>query len=58
MKVRCPKCGTESEVPEKEHYKVMLCPKCGGSFHAVTDTTQQLSRAVVDEYLKGLAKKP
>ncbi len=57
MKARCPKCGTETEVPDEAHYKVMLCPKCGGDFHVVTETTQQISRAFISEYLKSLEKK-
>lgn len=58
MKVHCPQCGTESEIPDAAHYKVLLCPKCGASFHAVTETTQQISRAILGESVKLLEKKP
>ena len=58
MKVRCSTCGAELEVPDEAHYKVMLCPKCGGKVHAVTESTGQISRAFINEYLKSLEKKP
>jgi len=56
MRVRCPKCGTELDLPDDLHYHETPCPKCGGIFQAVTEATQQVSRAFIDEYLKSLEK--
>ena len=58
MKVRCQQCGAELVVPDEAHYKVLRCPKCGAGVHAVTESTGQISRAFVNEYLKSLEKKP
>ena len=57
MKVRCPKCKSELDVPDEVHYQELPCPNCGGKFQAVTEATQQVSRDFINEYLKSLEKK-
>ena len=57
MKVRCPSCKTEAEVPDDQHYEQVPCPNCGGRFQALTEATQQVSREFINEYLKSLEKK-
>jgi transcription elongation factor Elf1 len=56
--VRCPRCGTEHDVPEDVHYQQLPCPSCGGRFQAVTEATQEISREFIFEYLRSLEKKP
>ncbi|HEX9800736.1 MAG TPA: hypothetical protein VGC00_11280 [Thermoanaerobaculia bacterium] len=58
MRVRCPRCGTEHDVPEDVHYQQLPCPSCGGRFQAVTEATQEISREFIFEYLRSLEKKP
>jgi len=58
MKVRCPSCGNEADLPEEEHYRQVACPNCGSRFQAVTEATQQVSRDFINEYLKSLKKPP
>jgi transcription initiation factor TFIIIB Brf1 subunit/transcription initiation factor TFIIB len=58
MQVQCPHCKTKLEVPDEQHYQELVCEKCGGRYQAVTEATQKIGRAFIDEYLKSLEKKP
>jgi hypothetical protein len=57
VKVRCPRCGSELDVPDEVHYQQMPCSNCGGRFQAVTEATQEISREFIFEYLRTLEKK-
>ena len=49
MQMNCPGCGAALSVPEKHHYKVITCPKCGREFQALGKETVQLTREYLDK---------
>ena len=57
MKVHCPSCHGEFEVPEDQHYREVVCPNCGYEFQAVSAATEQVGRDYLDEILGAPEKK-
>jgi PHP family Zn ribbon phosphoesterase len=58
MKVHCARCHAEFDITEEQHYRDVVCPKCGNEFQAVTAATEQVGRDFLNEILRDAEKKP
>ena len=44
MEMKCPGCSVVLKIPEKHHYKMIKCPKCGKEFQALGAQTIQMTK--------------
>lgn len=58
MEMACPLCKAVLKVPDKHHYKIIKCPKCGKEFQALGKETIQLTREYLEKMKNKEKKKP
>ena len=57
MKVRCPKCDQEQEIPEASHNRRVTCTHCGHEFKGVGLETSELADEVFTKFMAKRAAK-